>query len=220
VSRNARADRSIPFWTKEADMKLYYAPSACSLSPHIALREAGATFTLEKVDTRAKTTASGRDFKSINPKGYVPALELDDGEVLTEGVAIVQYIADHHPQAKLAPPAGSLERYRLQEWLNFVATELHKGFSPLFRPNTPDAYKDIAKQNLAARFDWLSQALEGRDYLMGSQFSVADGYLFVILRWAQSKYGGFDLARWPSLKAWFERMSARPAVQAALAAEQ
>src|SRR5947207_343802 len=121
-------------------MKLYFSPGACSLSPHISLREAGATFTLEKVDIRGKTTASGRDFKAINPKGYVPALELDDGHVLTEGPAIVQYIADQHPAARLAPPAGSLERYHLQEWLNFVSTELHKGFSPLFRPTTPDAY--------------------------------------------------------------------------------
>ena len=145
-------------------MKLYYAPSACSLSPHIALREAGAKFTLEKVDTRAKTTASGGDFKAINPKGYVPVLELDDGQVLTESAAIVQYIADRHPSARLAPPVGSFERYRLQEWLNFIATELHKGFSPLFRPNTPDAYKVIAKENLAGRFDWLSGQLEGKAY--------------------------------------------------------
>src|SRR5437879_5632414 len=147
-------------------MKLYYAPSACSLSPHIALREAGAKFTLEKVDTRAKTTASGGDFKAINPKGYVPVLELDDGQVLTESAAIVQYIADRHPSARLAPPVGSFERYRLQEWLNFIATELHKGFSPLFRPNTPDAYKVIAKENLAGRFDWLSGQLEGKAYLL------------------------------------------------------
>jgi glutathione S-transferase len=201
-------------------MKLYFAPSACSLSPHIALREAGATFTLEKIDNRTKTTASGGDYKAINPKGYVPALELDDGQVLTEGTAIVQYIADRHPDARLAPPAGSMERYRLQEWLNFIATELHKGFSPLFRPTTPDAYKTIAKENLAGRFDWLSRQLEGKQYLMGSDFTVADGYLFVILRWAQSKYGEFDLARWPNLKGYFDRVSARPAVKAALAAEQ
>jgi glutathione S-transferase len=206
--------------TKEVAMKLYYAPSACSLSPHIALREAGATFTLEKVDTKAKTTASGGDYKSINAKGYVPALELDNGQVLTEGSAIVQYIADAHPGARLAPAAGSMERYRLQEWLNFIATELHKGFSPLFRPTTPDAYKAIAKENLAGRFDWLSQKLEGKPYLMGSDFSVADGYLFVILRWAQSKYGEFDLSRWPNLKAYFDRVSARPAVREALVAEQ
>jgi glutathione S-transferase len=198
-------------------MKLYISPGACSLSPHIVLREAGVPFDIETVDLAAKRTASGSDFKAINPKGYVPALELEGGQVLTEGPAIVQYIADLKPASKLAPAAGSMDRYRLQETLNFITSELHKSFSPLFNPKTPDAYKETVKGNLAGRFDLLSKNLQGKDYLMGSTFTVADAYLFTILSW--TGYVGIDLAKWPVLKAYSDRVAARPAVKAALEAE-
>ena len=199
-------------------MKLFYAPSACSLSPHIALREAGLPFDLERVDVRAKKTASGRDYRQINPKGYVPTLELDDGQLLTEGPAIVQYIADRKPEARLAPPAGTLERYRLQEWLNFIATELHKSFSPLFNRNLPAEFRQTVLERLAGRFDYLDRQLESRPFLMGETFTVADGYLYVILNWASG--GALDLARWPRLSAYFGRLTARPSVRAALEAEK
>lgn len=198
-------------------MKLYYSPGACSLSPHIVLRELGAPFELVKVNLKTKRTADDRDFTTINPKGYVPALELDDGQVLTEGPAIVQYLADRNPQAQLAPPNGTLERYRLQEWLNFISTELHKQFSPLFAPNTPDATKEIQRERLANRFDWVSRQLQGRDYLLGNAFSVADAYLFTVLSWCG--YVGIDLAKWPTLAQYQARVAARPAVQQALQAE-
>jgi glutathione S-transferase len=198
-------------------MKLYYSPAACSLSPHIVLRELALPFELVKVNLKTKRTADERDFTAINPKGYVPALELDDGQVLTEGPAIVQYLADRKPEAGLAPPNGTLARYRLQEWLNFISTELHKQFSPLFAPNTPDATKDAQRERLAARFDWLSKQLEGKDYLLGKDFSVADAYLFTVLSWG--RHVGIDLAKWPTLKQYVERVAARPAVQEALKAE-
>jgi glutathione S-transferase len=198
-------------------MKLYFAPGACSLSPHIVLREAGLPFDLEKVDLTAKRTKSGADYTSVNPKGYVPALELEGGQVLTEGPAIVQYIADQKPATKLAPPAGTMDRYRLQEWLGFISTELHKSITPLFKPNTPDAYKEITKGNVAQRFDVLSKSLQGKDYLMGSTFTVADAYLYTILSW--TPHVGIDLGKWPVLKAYSERVGARPAVRAALEAE-
>jgi glutathione S-transferase len=198
-------------------MKLYYSPAACSLSPHIVLRELALPFELVKVNLKTKRTADERDFTAINPKGYVPALELDDGQVLTEGPAIVQYLADRKPEAGLAPPNGTLARYRLQEWLNFISTELHKQFSPLFAPNTPDATKDAQRERLAGRFDWLSKQLEGKDYLLGKDFSVADAYLFTVLSWG--RHVGIDLARWPTLKGYVERVAARPAVQEALKAE-
>jgi len=198
-------------------MKLYYAPGACSLSPHIVARELGLPIELKKVDTKAKTVEGGGDYRKVNAKGYVPALELDDGRILTEGPAIVQYLADQKPEAGLAPKAGSFERYRLQEWLNFLTSEIHKAFSPLFKPNTPEEYKKISKENLAARFDWLDKELSGRDYLMGSAFSVADAYLFVLLNW--TGFQQIDLARWPSLTAFQARVAARPKVQEALQAE-
>jgi glutathione S-transferase len=198
-------------------MKLYYAPGACSLSPHIVSRELGLPVELKKVDTKAKTVEGGGDYRKVNAKGYVPALELDDGRILTEGPAIVQYLADQKPEAGLAPKAGSFERYRLQEWLNFLTSEIHKAFSPLFKPNTPEEYKKISKENLAARFDWLDKELSGRDYLMGSAFSVADAYLFVLLNW--TGFQQIDLARWPSLTAFQARVAARPKVQEALQAE-
>ena len=198
-------------------MKLYYSPGACSLSPHIVLHEASGTFEAETVDLGTKRTAAGADYRAINPKGAVPALQLDDGQVLTEGSAIVQYLADHKPEAKLAPAAGTLERYRLQEWLNYIASEVHKGFSPMFNAKLADEAKQVFKANLAVRFDFLDRNLQAKDYLMGAQFSVADAYLFTILGW--TKHFAIDLGQWPGLKAYVERVAARPAVQAALKAE-
>jgi glutathione S-transferase len=198
-------------------MKLYYAPGACSLSPHIALLEAGLEAELVKVDTKTHTLADGTDYYAINGKGYVPTLELDDGQRLTEGPAIVQYIADRKPGTQLAPPAGTLERYRLQEWLNFITSELHKQFSPLFAADTPDDYKPIAKQRIAKRLEWVAAQLAGKDYLMGRQFTVADGYLFVMLNW--TKFVGIDLNRWPVLAAYQARVAARPKVHEAMVAE-
>lgn len=198
-------------------MKLYYAPGACSLSPHIALREAGLPFTLERVDLRRHRTAADGDYLAINPKGYVPALQFDDGTVLTEGPAIVQWVADQAPAAQLAPPAGTLARYRLIEWLNFIGTELHKGFGPLFAPDVAPAAREAAVARLGRRFDYVAPVLAGQPFLLGEHFTVADGYLFVVLRWAQPLK--FDLARWPALGAFSARVAARPAVQAALQAE-
>jgi glutathione S-transferase len=197
-------------------MKLYYSPGACSLSPHIVLNEAGIAFDAETVDLGAKKTKSGADYKAINPKGAVPALQLDNGQVLTEGSAIVQYLADQKPATKLAPAAGTLERYRLQEWLNYIASEIHKGFSPMFNPKATDEWKQVIKDQLAAKFDYLSKQLQGKDYLMGA-FSVADAYLFTILGW--SKHFSIDLAKWPVLASYMERVGARPAVKATLEAE-
>jgi glutathione S-transferase len=198
-------------------MKLYYSPGACSLSPHIVAREAGIPIELKKTSTKDKTIEGGGDYWKVNGKGYVPALELDDGQILTEGPAIVQYLADLKPEAGLAPKAGTFERARLQEWLNFLTAEVHKSFSPLFKPNTPDAYKPIVKENLATRFDWLDKQLAGKDYLLGKSFSVADAYLFVLLGW--TKPTQIDLARWPNLAAFYARVAARPKVKEALKAE-
>ncbi len=198
-------------------MKLYYAPGACSLSPHIVSRELGIPVELKKVNTKDKTVEGGGDYRQVNPRGYVPALVLDNGEILTEGPAIVQYLADRKPEAGLAPQAGSFERYRLQEWMNFLTSEIHKTFSPLFKPNTPEEYRKIAKENVAGRFDWLDKQLAGKDYLMGSQFTVADAYLFVLLGWTAPTQ--IDLARWPSLAAFHKRVGARPKVREALEAE-
>ena len=198
-------------------MKLYYSPGACSLSPHIVAREAGIPIQLQKVNTKDKSMEGGGDFWQVNPRGYVPVLELDNGERLAEGPAIVQYLADQKPEAGLAPKAGTLERYRLQEWLNFITAELHKQFSPLFKPNTPEDYKPIAKQNIATRFDWLDKQLAGKDYLTGKQFTVADAYLFVMLNW--TKPTQIDLAKWPNLVALQKRVAARPKVKEAMQAE-
>jgi glutathione S-transferase len=197
-------------------MKLYYSPGACSLSPHIVARELGFPLELKKVNTKDKTIDGGGDYWKVNPRGYVPALELDNGQVLTEGPAIVQYLADQKPDAGLAPKAGTFERYRLQEWLNFLTSEIHKTFSPLFKPNTPEDYKKIAKENLAGRFDWLEKQLAGKEYLTGS-FSVADAYLFVLLGW--TKPTQIDLSRWPNLQAFHRRVGSRPKVKEALQAE-
>lgn len=198
-------------------MKLYYSPGACSLSPHIVARELGLPVELQKVSTKDKTVEGGGDYWQVNGKGYVPALQLDDGQVLTEGPAIVQYLADRKPEAGLAPKNGTPERYRLQEWLNFLTAEIHKSFSPLFRPNTPEEYKTISKENLGKRFDWLDKQLAGKDFLMGKQFSVADAYLFVLLGW--NKPLGIDLSRWPNLSAYHARVAARPKVKEAMMAE-
>ncbi|HEX8435422.1 glutathione transferase GstA [Archangium sp.] len=198
-------------------MKLYYTPGACSLSPHIVLREAGLSFDIEKVDLSTKKTESGKDFTAINPKGYVPALQIDDSNLLTEGPAIVQYIADKAPQSKLAPANGTLERYRLQETLNFIGTEIHKNFSPLFNPAYPEDAKKMLRDNIGKRFDAMSARLEKSPFLMGEQFTVADAYLFTVVNWCQ--FVNIDLSKWPVLQAFQGRVASRPNVQAALKAE-
>lgn len=198
-------------------MKLYFAPGACSLSPHIVLRETGAKFDLEQVNNQEKKTKSGVDYWTVNGKGQVPVLEFDNGERLTEGPVVVQWIADQNPGAGLIPAAGTLERYRVQEWLNFITSELHKTYGPIFRPTTPDAYKDISRENLGKRFDWLDKHFANKKYLMGDQFTVADAYLYTVLRW--SPRVNIDIAKWPNLKAYFDRVDARPKVQEALKAE-
>jgi glutathione S-transferase len=199
-------------------MKLYYSPGACSLAPHIALREAGLPVELVKVDLAAKKTESGADFLAVNPKGQVPTLGLDDGEILTEVAVTLQYIADQAPATKLAPALGTRERYRLAEWLNYVATELHKGFGPLWKPNTPAEYKAIVKEiNLAKQFAYLDKQFAGRDFLAGSSFTIADAYLFAILNW--TKFHQIDLGKYPNVQAFMERVAARPAVKQALTAE-
>ncbi|MET0858937.1 MAG: glutathione transferase GstA [Telluria sp.] len=195
-------------------MKLYFSPGACSLSPHIILQEAGLPFTTEKVNIRKRLTAGGADFMAINPKGYVPALELDNGTILTEGPAIVQYIADQAPDKQLAPAQGSAEHYELLEWLNFVGTEIHKNYSPLFNPAASDDAKTAARAALTRRFGFVEQRLSGRDYLVGGRFSVADAYLFTVTNWAAVVQ--LDLAPFPSLQAFQARIAARPAVQQAM----
>lgn len=197
-------------------MKLYYSPGACSLSPHIVLREAGLDFEMERVDLKSKKTEHGNDYLEINPKGYVPALRLDDGELLTEGPAIVQYLADRVPARKLAPAAGTMERVRLQEWLNFISTELHKSHSPLFNPAAPEEWKTWMRDLIGRRLALVAKQLEGRDYLLGD-FSVADAYLFTVLSWG--RFVNVDTSAWPVIGAYQARMAARPAVQAALKAE-
>ncbi len=198
-------------------MKLYYAPGACSLSPHIALREAGLAFDLVRIDHGSKQTDTGIDYRTINPKGSVPALGLDDGQVLTEGPAIVQYVADRAPAKHLAPANGTLERYRLQEWLNYLCSEVHKRFGAMFAPGATDERRNDLKAQLVPKFELLARAVEGKSYLLGDSFTVADGYLFTILQWP--KFVGFDLDRWPALTAYAAGIGARPAVQAALKAE-
>lgn len=195
-------------------MKLYFSPGVGSLSPRIVLREAGLDFTSEQVDLGTKQTASGADFRLVNPKGAVPALMLKDGAVLTEGVAIIQFLADLVPEKNLAPLAGSFERYRLIEWLNYISAEVHKSFSPLFDPASSEETRASAMAALKPRFDYLARSLEGRAFLMGERFSVADAYLFTVLSWWG--FLGRDLASWPDLQAFLARVAARPAVQQAL----
>ena len=198
-------------------MKLYYSPGACSLSPHIALREAGLAFEPVLASTKSHKLQDGTDYYGINPLGYVPLLELDDGTRLREGPAIVQYIADLAPTRNLAPANGTLPRYRLQEWLTFIGTEIHKTFSPLFQPAMPEEAKQIFRDKLVSRFQWVNGQLAGKDYVMGDAFSVADGYLFVVTRWAKAM--NIDLSSCADLEAHHDRVAARPAVQEALKVE-
>lgn len=198
-------------------MKLYFSPGACSLSPHIVLCELELPHELMKVDLATHTTADGKDFNTINPKGYVPALLIDGGQLLTEGPAIVQYLADQNPGKGLLPPAGSLERARVQEWLTFIGTELHKNFSPLFNPAASADWKAAARTNIERRLSFAEKALTGQDYLTGSNFSVADAYLFTVINW--TRFLQIDLAPWPALAAFHQRVLNRPAVQEALRTE-
>ena len=198
-------------------MKLYYSPGACSLSPHIALHEAGLAYTPVLASTKSHKLQDGTDYYTINALGYVPVLELDNGERLREGPAIVQYIADQVPDKQLAPANGTLARYRLQEWLTFIGTELHKGFSPLFNPATPEDYKPLVRERLLQRLQWVDGQLAGKQYLMGDQFTVADGYLFTVTNWTQPTK--LDISGLANLAAYRERVGARPAVQAAMKAE-
>jgi glutathione S-transferase len=198
-------------------MKLYYAPGACSLSPHIALHEAGLAHELVKVDLRAKKLENGDDFLKVNPKGQVPALALDSGEIVTEGPVIVQMIADQAPAKNLAPARDSAERYKLLEWLNFITTELHKNIGPMFSPMLADDAKTFFKDRAMGKFKLIDSQLAGKDYLMGKQFTVADGYLFVMLRWADGHK--MDLSGLKNLMAYKDRVAARPNVQAALKME-
>ncbi|KQN51711.1 glutathione S-transferase [Serratia sp. Leaf50] len=198
-------------------MKLYYKPGACSLSPHIVLREAGIDFTITRVDLATKKTEHGDDFFEVNPKGQIPTLLLDDGTILTEGVAIVQYIADQKPDRQLLPEVGTLARYHALEWLNYVATELHKGFSPLFNPKTPDEFKVVTREALDKKFAYVNTSLKGKQFLLGNRFSVADAYLFTVMGWAKALK--FDLSALSDLNAYLDRVASRPAVDAALVAE-
>ncbi len=198
-------------------MKLYYSPGACSLSPHIVLHEAGLAYTPVLASTKSHKLQDGTDFYTINPLGYVPVLELDNGERLREGPAIVQYLADLVPEKNLAPANGTLARYRLQEWLTFIGTEVHKGFTPLFVPGTPEDYKPQVKERLLGRLQWIDGQLADKPYLMGERFTVADAYLFTVSGWGQ--YVGVDISGLKNLLAYRERIAARPAVQAAMKAE-
>jgi glutathione S-transferase len=198
-------------------MKLYFSPGACSLSPHIVAREAGIEIALEKVDTKAKKTETGKDFLGVNPKGYVPALELDDGQVLTEGPTIVQYLADKRPDSKLVPACGTLERYRVQEMLGYINSEIHKSYSPLFSDKTSSEVRTEKHDYLRKRYALIEKSLAGKEYLFGTQFSIADAYLFVVTNWAN--HLKVDLSEFRNIQAFQQRVAARSAVQAALRAE-
>ena len=198
-------------------MKLFYSPGACSMSPHIALLEAGLPFSLHRVDLKEKTLGSGKDYNDVNGKGYVPALELEDGQVLTEGPAIVQYLADRKPEAKLVPPAGTLERYRVQEMLGYINSEIHKTYSPMFRPTTPPELRKEREEYLRKRYGLIEKQLAKGPYLFGEQFTVADAYLFTVTNWAN--FLKLDFSEFPNLLAFQKRVAERPAVQAALRAE-
>ena len=198
-------------------MKLYYSPGACSLASHIALYETGLPFETDQIIKTTKMTVGGENFMHLNPKGYVPAIKLDDGSVLTEGAAVLQYIADRKPDSGLAPKAGSMERYRLQEWLTFISSEIHKSFSPFFNKDATEDVKNISRNNLTRRLGHVEAQLANKPYLMGDRFTVADAYLFVVVRW--SHVIGFDLSPFPKIQDYLARIGARPAVQAALKAE-
>jgi glutathione S-transferase len=199
-------------------MKLYFMPGTCSLSPHIVFHELGLPFEAVQIDRKNKHTPSGQDYRAINPKGSVPAIETDDGQVLTEGAVIVQFLADQKPELKLAPAFGTMDRVRLQEWLNYIASEIHKGYSPLFSARNPDDVKEAARDHLRSRFAFLEAHFEKHDYLLNDAFSVADAYLFTVMRWAAAVK--LDLTNYPKLKAFQDRIAARPAVQAAMKAER
>lgn len=198
-------------------MKLYYSPGSCSLAPHIVLREAGLEFDLVKTNTRERSTSDGSDFLAVNPKGYVPALLLDDGEALTECPAILQYLADQKPDSGLLPSAGTLEHYRVLEWVAFVATELHKGLGPIFRPDSPAELKTSTRERVARRLAWINEQLAGRNFVIGDSFTIADAYLWVVIGWLG--YAGLSPDRWPALQAYHARIGERPAIQAARKAE-
>ncbi|MBI3902191.1 MAG: glutathione transferase GstA [Nitrosomonadales bacterium] len=198
-------------------MKLYYSPGACSLASHIALYETGLPFETDRIIKTTKMTVGGENYMQLNPKGYVPAIKLDDGNVLTEGIAVLQYIADQKPDSGLAPKAGTMERYRLQEWLTFIATELHKSFSPLFNKAASEEMKNFARESLARRLGYVETQLANKVYLMGDNFTVADAYLFVVAGWG--KHVGVDLSPFPKLQEYLARIATRPAVQAAMKAE-
>lgn len=198
-------------------MKLYYAPASCSLASHIALQETGLPFEIDKLNTADMTTSSGEGFAKINPKGYVPTLEMNDGSILTEGSAILQYIADQNPDSKLAPKAGTMERYRLQEWLNYIATEIHKSYSPLFSKTTPEETKINVRNMLTKRLGFVEDQLVNKSFLMGDGFTVADAYLFVVLNW--SGRVGYDLNQFPKITEFMSRIATRPGVVAAMKSE-
>ena len=198
-------------------MQLYYSPGACSLASHITLREAGLPVELKKTDTKTKKLEDGSDYFAINSKGSVPALKLDNGQVLTEGVALMQYIADQKPDSGLAPKNGTLERYRLQEWLNYVASEVHKSFSPLWNPTADPAVKKFTLDNLTRKFEWLNQQLTGKKYLTGDTFTIADSYLFTVINW--TNFLNVDLSKYPAIKDFQARVAARPKVKEAMEAE-
>lgn len=198
-------------------MKLYYSPGACSLSPHIVLHETGLQHEAILASTKSHQLQDGTDYYSINPLGYVPFLVLDNGDTLHEGPAIVQYLADLAPEKNLAPANGTMARYHLQEWLNFIATELHKGFGPLFNPSTPEDYKPAVRARVLDRLQWVDGELANKEFLMGDQFTVADAYLFTVTGWAQ--FVGVDISALGNILAYRERVLARPAVQAAMKAE-
>jgi glutathione S-transferase len=198
-------------------MKLYYAPGACSMAPHIALREANIAFDLVKTDIRAKKLENGSNYLEVNPKGSVPAIQFDDGTVLTENAAILQYVGDQAPESGLFPRLGDFERYRVLEWLNYIATELHKGFGPLWNPGTPDEQKEATRRLIGAKFDYVQGRLGDGPYLLGDRFTLPDAYLFVVLNW--TRIHQIDLARWPGLAAYQQRVAQRPAVAETLGAE-
>lgn len=199
-------------------MKLFYKPGACSLAAHIILREVGATFSVDEVDTNVGQTKSGRDFKQLNPKGYVPALELDTGEIMTEGASILQYIADQHPDSQLTPAVGTIARARMQEHLNYTSSELHKAFGPLFSDTASEAQQVDARENVAQKFDYMNQLLsDDREYLVESKFTVADAYMFVVMNW--SNFVGIDLDKWPNIAIYVAHIAARPSTKEAMLAE-
>ena len=198
-------------------MELYFSPGACSLASHITAREAGIPVELKRADTKTKKLVDGSDYLAVNSKGAVPALRLDNGQVLTEGVAIMQYLADQKPGSKLAPAAGTLERYRLQEWLNYITSEVHKSYSPLWNPNADPKVKEYTQANLEKKLDWINGQLAGKKHLTGDTFTIADAYLYTVINW--SFFLGQNLDKWPALREFHGRVAARPAVQAALEAE-